>query len=116
MLRKAFLVTTALVLCVSSGVAAQKPNKPGERILRGFMKLGIPVHVVHGFPVQVMMTGKTGQHPAPLVAQQLARGVTFDNLDKDDPNAQFVSWYAATALASASCYYVSQNNFSCYSG
>ena len=113
MLKKAFLVTTALVLCVSTGFAAQQPHRPGERILARFMKLGIPVHVVHGFPVTVITTAKTG-HPAAHVAQQFGRGVTFSNLDKDDPNAQFVSWYGATATAAKSCYY-SGSYFSCFS-
>src|SRR5215469_11204470 len=113
-LKMTFIATTALVLCVSPSFSGQKPERPDDRMLAHLRRLGIPVQVVHGFPVTVIRRAKTGQHPKPHAPEHFVRGVTYNTLDEHDKNAEFISWYGYRVEKTSSCY--SQSGYhSCFS-
>jgi len=103
-MRSLLLITTALVLCVSTAFAVPNAEKARGRALQRLPKNGIPVIVRHGFPVTVMMTRKPGEAPRPHAPWHFARGVTYNTLDQDDKNAQFISWYGGRVEKSSGCW------------
>jgi hypothetical protein len=113
MLTKTLLITTALVLCVSTAIAVPNAEKARARISQRLMKFGTPVIVRHGFPVTVVRTGRPGHLPKPHAPYHFARGVTYDTLDEDDKNAQFVSWYGYRVEKASSCF-TSSTYHSCF--
>jgi len=113
-MKSGLLITTALVLCVSTAFAVPNAEKARERVLQRLTKGGIPVVVRHGFPVTVIMTRKPGEAPRTHAPWHFARGVTYNTLDKDDKNAQFVSWYGYRAEKSSGCWSYSVYH-SCFS-
>jgi hypothetical protein len=111
MLGKTLLATTALVLCAVTAHAGEKAKQLRDRITARLMKLGEPVHVVHGIPVTVMIPGTHGR-PNYNYVPLSERGDVFDNFSRDK-NAEFVSWYGFVAVRETSCYSYSQNRHIC---
>ena len=74
--KKSFLVTTALVLCVSTSFAAQETGTPGAGTIPPFTTA--------------------------RVARQHERSVAANKFEKVSRNAQFISWYGPSASHNAS--------------
>ena len=109
---KTLLMTTALVLCVSTAFAAQKIDRPKDKFLSRFMKLGVPEHIVQGFPVTVMIP-RRGTLPVPGNSFAKYRNAIFDNIRWRDKNAEWISWYGFNAINLSECEYVSSNYHYC---
>jgi hypothetical protein len=116
MLRKTLLVTTALVLGASLAYAGQKGFMPkNSKAMAKAFRLVQVGHAVNGVPV-IVTTSKRGTHPVHNIAPHL-ESVIFSNYDKDEPNAQFISWYGFTIANESSCYsYSSFHSCFNYSG
>jgi len=84
------LLTTALVLCVSTGFAGQNTHETSDRISVLNRKFGLPVGPHHRI-LAAMPVGKAGA-PGHLNVLPDVANATFNNFSKD-ANARFVSWY-----------------------
>jgi hypothetical protein len=73
------------------------------------MNLGVPMHVVHGFPVTVM-TGEPKTLPVlPGETPKKYRHAIFDNINWRDKNAEWLTYYSFTIVNSEYSYYESEN-------
>jgi hypothetical protein len=97
-LRNWFLATSALLVNASAGFAA------GDRVppLAPVHIKGIVVTSRHGVPVLMIAPHEPVKAPPPHTSAPPAYdpAATFDNLDRKYPNAEFLSWYGFSALAS----------------
>jgi hypothetical protein len=113
--RKSLLAATALVLCVSAASAEQKTDRPSDRIAPRWMNLGVPLHVVNGFPLAVMRdrTASTPRAPIYKNGPPKYRNAIFDNIDWKSKNEKWLRDYGFVALAEQSCYSESSHYHYC---
>ena len=113
MLRKMWCATTALVLCVSAGMAAQETSHPGDGNLIVHRKPGPPARP--GCLVSAVVA--VGHADAAPIRNNVAHRTplaTFNNFSKDK-NAEFLSWYGFAVISSAYCYYYESASHYCFS-
>jgi hypothetical protein len=106
--RRTILATTALVLCVGTAYAGRETGRPSDRIVPRWMNLGVPLHVVNGFPVMVMR-GEPDVAPVFKNGPPRYRHAIFDNIDWESKNEKWLKYYGFTILSSTSGEYVSHS-------
>jgi len=95
MIRKTLLATTALVLGASVAFAAHESGKMSSKVLS---------RIGNDRPGAAMLNTKGTHQGVVHNRSHFTPGAIFSNFSKD-ANAEFVSWYGFTALASQYSYY-----------